>query len=372
MLNQPIAVLGGGSIGHTVAADLSLAGYKVNFYEHPQFENTFRATLEKGMVEIEDQKTGRRELARIYKVTTDIKEAVSDAELIIVALPAFGHELFFNTMVSYLKDNQVVVLLTGYFGSLRLHKLLSEKAPDRKIAIYETNTMPYGVRLRGPAKVSVIYGHGPWIGTKSLEGVPECFTSISALPAKDISVALNEFQKLYPLFSPAQNVLVCALSNYNFVSHPAASILSASRIEYANLYLRCEFRLHREGHTPSVQRVEEGVADEMAALVRVLGGKPVLSRSRTKAYFEYCQTHHTSPDPSTLKDRYITEDVPYGLVPMSQLGEKLGVATPIMDAIIKIASVLNQEDYRKTGRTLETLGLAELSKEQIIHLVENS
>jgi len=55
---------------------------------------------------------------------------------------------------------------------------------------------------------------------------------------------------------------------------------------------------------------------------------------------------------------------------MSELGEKLGVATPLINAFIEIASVLNKEDYRKTGRTLETLGLDRLSKEQIMNLVE--
>ena len=87
MLNQPIAVLGGGNAGHTFAADLSLAGYKVNFYEHPQFKDAFRTTLEKAAVEIEDQVTGRRQVARIHKVTTDMKEAITDVRLIILAVP---------------------------------------------------------------------------------------------------------------------------------------------------------------------------------------------------------------------------------------------------------------------------------------------
>lgn len=35
MLNQPIAVLGGGNFAHVMAADLTLGGYDVNFYDHP-------------------------------------------------------------------------------------------------------------------------------------------------------------------------------------------------------------------------------------------------------------------------------------------------------------------------------------------------
>jgi len=374
MLNEPIAVLGGGNQGHTIAADLTLSGYKVNFYEHPQFEDAFKTTLEKGIVDIYDQKTGRHERARIHRVTTDIKEAISDVKLILEAIPSYGEELFFNTMIPYLKDGQVVILMAGNFGSLRLRKLLGEKATRANIMIYETSTMPYGTRLVGPAAVSVIgvrtFGH-TWVASKAPKVPPRVPVVISALPAKDTNVALKEFQALYPFYSPAKNVIVSAMNNLNFIGHVAAMVLNAGRIEYANLYSKSEFRLHREGHTPSVQRVEEGVLEEMAALVRVLGGKTVISRTSMKDTFERVQTQFTSIGPLTLTDRYLTEDVPYGLVPMSQLGEKLGVATPLMNALIELASALNREDYRKTGRTLESLGLAELSKEQIINLVES-
>lgn len=373
MKNQPIGILGGGNIGHTMAADLSLSGYKVNFYEHPRFEDAFKSTLEKGMVEIEDQETGRCELARIHKVTTDMKEAISDVNLILIAIPAFGQELFFNTMIPYLKDGQVVVLMTGNFGSLRLRRLLSEQTSNRNITICETNSMPYGTRLIGPAKVTVlfVYSFGPtWLGAKASKDLSKKKFFISALPAKETKGALDGFLEFYPFYYPTKNVLVAALNNVNPVTHPAASVLNAGRIEYANLYLKCDFRLHREGHTPSVQKVEMAISDELASLIRAIGGKEIPSRTRTKDYFERCQTHPTAVQPRTLKDRHITEDIPYGLVPMSQLGGKLGVATPVMDAIIEIASVLNEEDYRKTGRTLETLGLDKMSKGQMVTFVE--
>lgn len=373
MGNRPISILGGGNIGHTMAADLSLSGYDVNFYEHPRFEDAFKGTLEKGVVEIEDQETGRRELARIHKVTTNMKEAISDVNLILMAIPSFGQELFFNTMIPYLKDGQVVVLMTGNLGSLRLRKLLSEQTSGLNITICETNTMPYGARLSGPAKVTVlfVYSSGPtWLGSKAASGDSSKKFCVSALPAKETKGALDEFLKFYPFYYPTKNVLVTALNNVNPVVHPAASVLNAGRIEYANLYLKCDFRLHREGHTPSVQRVEMAIFDEVASLIRAIGGKEIPSRTRTKEYFERCQTHPTAIQPRTLKDRYITEDLPYGLVTMSQLGDKLGVATPVMDAIIEIASVLNEEDYRKIGRNLESIGLDKLNKEQIINFVE--
>ncbi len=374
MFNQPVAILGGGSQGHAIAADLTLSGYKVNLYAHPQFSNTLKPTLEKGIVELEDKTTGRREQARIHKVTTDIAEAIDDVKLILEAIPSYGEDLFFNTMIPHLKDGQVVAIWADNFGALRLRKLLNEQAPGTDITIYGISTVPYGARMTGPASVCtpIVKSHGhTWLGEKASEEVPVYPLVYSALPSKHIDASFEEFMKIYPFYSPTKNVLVSAMHNANFIGHPIAAVLNAGRIEYASQFAKTEFRLHQEAHTPSVQFVEEAVADEIAALVKSLGGETTVQRTLCKDLFERAQALKTILGPITLKDRYIIEDVPYGLVPMSQLGGKLGVATPLMNAFVEIASALNQEDYYQTGRNLESMGVADLNKEQILDLLEN-
>jgi opine dehydrogenase len=66
--------------------------------------------------------------------------------------------------------------------------------------------------------------------------------------------------------------------------------------------------------------------------------------------------------PEHLKDRYIAEDVPYGMVLLSTLGDLLGVPTPTHDAVIQLASVINRTHYLKTGRGAKELGLAKMDK----------
>jgi opine dehydrogenase len=63
--------------------------------------------------------------------------------------------------------------------------------------------------------------------------------------------------------------------------------------------------------------------------------------------------------------RYVTEDVGCGLALWSSLGRRLGVATPLADAFLAIASAVNGEDYKQSGRTLENLGLAQLSAAEL-------
>jgi len=69
-----------------------------------------------------------------------------------------------------------------------------------------------------------------------------------------------------------------------------------------------------------------------------------------------------------LQLRYVTEDVPTGLVPVSELGKKFGVGTPTIDAIITLANILYETDFRASGRNLDQLGLKELAPEEILRL----
>lgn len=127
MLEKPIAVLGGGSGGHCMAADLTLAGYQVNFYEHPSFEADFHTTLETGTVELSG--IGRRGKANINLVTTDMAKAIENVNLLNIVLPAPGHDLFFNEMLPYLKNGQTVVVWAGQCAGLRLVPLVWAGGP---------------------------------------------------------------------------------------------------------------------------------------------------------------------------------------------------------------------------------------------------
>jgi len=73
--------------------------------------------------------------------------------------------------------------------------------------------------------------------------------------------------------------------------------------------------------------------------------------------------------PPTINTRYITEDVPMSLVPISSLGSEFGAETPTIDHIIHLASLMHGCDYWKEGRTAENLGVAGLTLKQLRHLI---
>ncbi len=77
------------------------------------------------------------------------------------------------------------------------------------------------------------------------------------------------------------------------------------------------------------------------------------------------EPNRTIKSPKTLDHRYIKEDVGYGLVPMAEIGRLLGINTPVIDALITLASVVSRTDYRKEGLTVEKMGLAGVRPENM-------
>jgi hypothetical protein len=71
---------------------------------------------------------------------------------------------------------------------------------------------------------------------------------------------------------------------------------------------------------------------------------------KAKVYQDICA-------PTDIKSRYISEDVPFILVPWYQLGARMGYEASAMKSIIDISSIMHGTDYMATGRTIEKMML---------------
>ena len=105
----------------------------------------------------------------------------------------------------------------------------------------------------------------------------------------------------------------------------------------------------------------DAVGDERDAVLKAFGIKP----SARGSFYEQNKDAAWTRDPCEvgppdLRHRYISEDVPFGLVPLAWLGDLAGVSTPISDAMIDLASLANRADYRRKGLSLKRLGLGGL------------
>ena len=94
-----------------------------------------------------------------------------------------------------------------------------------------------------------------------------------------------------------------------------------------------------------------------------------LSKDSRQVFEEYKVI--TPPGPRSFEFRYITEDVPYGLVLLSSLGDAVGVPTPTCDHMIQVVNYILGRDFYAEGLTLERLGLDSSSQAEILDLIEN-
>jgi opine dehydrogenase len=67
--------------------------------------------------------------------------------------------------------------------------------------------------------------------------------------------------------------------------------------------------------------------------------------------------------------RYMREDVAEGLAFLVSVADWVGVNVPVANGLLALGSAVCGQDFRATGRTLETLGLAGLGRAAMSELL---
>src|SRR5690606_40839096 len=91
------AVIGAGNGGIAMAGYLSLLGYKVNLYNRT-LENIL-PLIERPVIRLSGEIEGE---GRLNLATNQIQEAIEDADIIMVTIPAMGHYNLAKAMAPYL------------------------------------------------------------------------------------------------------------------------------------------------------------------------------------------------------------------------------------------------------------------------------
>ncbi len=356
---RKVAVLGAGSGGFMCAADLGSMGFEVALFSREA--SRVKGVKEKGEIEVLDidsKPTGLR--GKVSLVTSDIREAVKGAQVILNPIPYFACEEYARLVAPHLEEGQVVVYLGKGGACLTWAKVLRVLAPRTKVYLADTNTLPYGASRMGEHRVR-------------LENRTQNLI-LGTFPGKDVEAVAEVLETLFPKshgyeIRRGQNAIDSILVDYNAITHTPPMVCNAARIESGE---KPFFLFGKKENTPSVVRLIERIDRERMAIGRALGLKQwtleeeILMvkwnpRGETRVLPLYDAIHtpflEVCEGPYTLDTRHLKEDVPYGLVTYSSLGRMLGVPTPVTDAIISISEVLLQTDFRAMGRTVEAMGI---------------
>jgi opine dehydrogenase len=357
-----ITVLGSGNGGCAVAFDCAQHGHQVNLFDFETFPDHIRAVKEAGGIYAEGELEG---FAPLHYAGHDIEEALSEAEMIIAVGPAYSTLPFAHACRPHLRKGQIVLICPGSCAGSLEFKIGAGLAIDESdIIVAETSTLPYAVRMVGPARINVFL--------KLKDGL-----FVAAVPANDTGQVLGALVDVYPALTPAKNILQTSLQNGNPVIHPTVSLLNAALIERS----QGDFYFYEEGVTPAVGRLLKAIDIERIAIGQRLGVEviPEPEIGQMQGYMNektYDRGYAEAPGfqgikaQKSLNHRYIHEDVGYGLVFWQKLGEQIGVKTPNITALIQLASTMMERDYLANApRTMESLGLSKYSIDELDQLL---
>ena len=350
-----IAVLGAGNGGQAISAYLSLQGHCVSLYHYKQ-ERVDNLLAREKKIKLIGAIEGEGEL---YCISTDLAEVVQDAEVVMITTTANAHAGLAKQLSSLLVDNQVLLLNPGRTcGALEFLQILKNSGCKNDVYVAEAQTLVYACRIVEDGVVNII-------GVKDK-------VLVSSDTSQRTEYVLDKVKPLYPCFEAAENILRTSLENIGAIFHPCVLLFNAATIER-----QTDFWFYRD-MTPVIADFIESFDRERLAVGKAYGIDLLSVREWISyAYPEtvgdtLCEKMVNNPayyaikSPSTIFTRQLTEDIPTGVLPIVELGKVAGVDVSLMDSMINICSALLQIDFRKTGRTLENLGLSNLTKEEIL------
>ncbi len=353
-----VTVMGSGNGATAAAFEWACAGHEVALWDFERFAANIATIAAAGHI------TGRVKFegtAPVRYAGHDIDQALDGAGLVLIVGPAYAHEAMGEVLRGRLRRDVAYCLLpSACNGAVVLKRTLGLGLMDDTYLIGETSTLPYGCRLVEPGVVRVT--------TRVLDGL-----YVAALPSRRTPELLATLQQVWPQAEAARNVLQTTLQNGNPVLHPAIMLLNASRIENTG----GDFFFYTDGVTPASARLIEAIDTERVALGRALGVEiiPDPELGLRQGYLSeatYLKGYNdgigfaASRAPASLDFRYLTEDVPYGLVFMSELARQCGVPTPAVDTVISLASIVLDTDFRAQGKRLpKDLGFGDLTPDHV-------
>ena len=342
-----VGIAGAGAIAFGAAAFLEKAGHKAVLWS-PSGERTKRLAADEPL-----KATGAVEGTFHPGVAHSAEELAQAADVILVALPGYGHKAVFDAIAPHLRDGQPIIISSHMsFGALYLSRLLAERGIGAPIIAWGTTATT---------------GRQPSFVDASVNTVRDLI-DMCAVPDAASDEGLALCRRLFGnRFRQRDGLLAIALSNLNPQSHMGIALCNMTRMEHGETWSQ-GFNV-----TPNVGRLLEALDRERLAIADALG----LSVRNIFEHFHLSfhvpqssvsdmnqQMHkegRVGAGPTTADSRYVTEDVPYGLCVTVALGALTGREATLHQAGVAILSALYGRDFAMENALLNALQLDNMS-----------
>ncbi len=325
-----ICVIGGGNVGTLISAQLTKRNNKVKLY-------TRNLSKWSNEITVYDEDINCIIKEKIYKITDNLKEAINEAEFIIITIPSFAQKDLIGKLVELELKNTIICFYPGTGGG----ELLCENLVRNNVTICGVQRICSVARL-------IEYGRS----VKTVGKRKKMY--IGCIPYKNGEMVRSIFEKLFDISTELlPNYLNVTLTPSNPILHPSRlyvifkdydSIKTYNHIplfyedwdnESSELLIKCDVELHLiikklknidlSKVRPLLEHYESNNKIELTNKIRSITGFKGIKTPSIKKDDKYL------PD---LESRYFTADIPYGLLIIKDFALITKTKTPNIDNIL--------------------------------------
>ena len=362
---ETITICGGGNAAHALIPILknNFQG-KINlFLPYKNEADCFIRLIreKKSIIAIKGEK---KLYGRPDKISRFAKEVCPDADLILLLLPAFAHESTLCQIASFLKEEAIVGAIPARSGFEYATLKILKDYRQEKVKIFGLQTLPWACRIREYASKVEILGEKRSVG-------------LAAFPHKITFKLANILTRLFNLkIEPLPNMLTLSLANIGQILHPGI-MYGLFKGNEGRRYRKEEIPLFYHGVTKETAQILEEMSNEILILTKEIQKKnkyidlsnvfhvedwlinSYRDSIQDKRSLQSCLVTNEAyrgiyapmreigegyflPD---FQSRYLTEDVPYGLVVTKAIAQLAEVKTFIIDEVILMTSKWMGREY---------------------------
>lgn len=333
-----VTVIGAGHGGQALAGYIAHKGYDITIYNRT---NSVLDGIEKnGGISLEGI-VSHQEIT--VSLTNNIADAINNAEIILICVPATAHRDIAILIAPYIKKTQIIILIPGRtLGAFSFKKDLIENNVSELPIIAETDTFILTSRKISDGRSNII----------SFKDV----VYLAAETNQESEYICDILRPIFPMLRASDTQIYTSLSNIGAIFHPIPAIFNIARIECKEDYLH-----YKQGITPSIAHLLELIDNERLALATQLGVLVPSAKEWLYNVYGSCgdnlyealqetKAYDAVMAPTEINTRYIYEDITTGIVPMYCLAKLLGTPHQLLELIISLASVMFNYDFYHNGR----------------------
>ncbi|KAL9952978.1 hypothetical protein ACROYT_G040312 [Oculina patagonica] len=357
--NIKLLICGSGNGPHAFSGIASsLKGTEVRVLSLYQDEaERWSAAMEKSDLEVTLHRKGKEPTSIKSKpalVTKNPEDAMRDVDIVVFMLPAFAHQVFLETLKPYIKPGTIIVGLPGKAGfNFQIRHVLGETG--RQCTIMNFESLPWACRFTEfGVKCEVL-------GTKEiLRGAIKEGEGVA--PRKDPVSTLQYLLGPLPKLVMSGHILGVQLMSISAYLH--TSIVYGQWVEWDGKPVD-EAPLFYQGVSKATAEVTSSASDEVLNIAKVIEEKSGADMSGVVHLYQWYMRSYpeeisdktsfytavrsnaayqglkhpmkTTEDGKFMPDftyRYLTEDIPCGLVVIRGIAEVVGVETPNIDKVL--------------------------------------